>query len=183
MVVKVSPLVHIEIAVPDAEEAAAFLSRVFGARKTQEAFANFLSSPFAKVVHVELGNVVLQFIQPIVDQGLWAEFLREKGPGVHNLTFLVDDLPAAVSALDKEGARVLLEMPFDWSRLFGPENVRPDVPPVTMIGSEEMVGFRLELAESPAKGARSLEELEASIDQAGQIGPGSSPGEGEARSS
>jgi catechol 2,3-dioxygenase-like lactoylglutathione lyase family enzyme len=166
MAVSVSPLVHIEIVVRNAEDAAAFLSRVFGAHKTQEAFANFLSSPFAKVVHVELGNVVLQFIEPIVQQGLWADHLREKGPGVHNLTFLVEDLPAAVEALDKEGARVLLEMPFDWSGLFGPENVRPDVPPVTMIGSEEMVGFRLELAESPVKGERSLEGLERAMGQA-----------------
>lgn len=168
MAVKVSPLVHIEIVVRDAEEAAAFLSRVFGAQKTQEAFANFLSGPFAKVVHVELGSVVLQFIQPLVDQGLWAEHLREKGPGVHNLTFLVDDLPAAVNALDREGARVLLEMPFDWTKLFGPESVRADVPPVTMVGSEETVGFRLELAESPTKGERSLDQLERAIGQAGE---------------
>ena len=73
---------------------------------------------------------------------------------------MLDDMAAAVDALDKEGARVLLEMPFDWSELFGPENVRPDVPPVTMVGSEEMVGFRLELAESPARGEVSLEGLE-----------------------
>jgi catechol 2,3-dioxygenase-like lactoylglutathione lyase family enzyme len=172
MAVSVSPLVHIEIVVHDAEEAAAFLSRVFGAQKTQEEFANFLSGPAAKVVHVQLGNVVLQFIQPIVQQGLWAEHLRKKGPGVHNLTFLVDDLPATVKALDKEGARVLLEMPFDWSGLFGSENVRADVPPVTMVGSEETVGFRLELAESPVKGQPSLEALEGSM---GQGSGGSSP--------
>jgi catechol 2,3-dioxygenase-like lactoylglutathione lyase family enzyme len=175
MAVSVSPLAHIEIVVRDAEKAAAFLSRVFGAQKTQEAFANFLSSPFAKVIHVELGNVVLQFIEPIVQQGLWADHLREKGAGVHNLTFLVDDLPAAVRALDKEGARVLLEMPFDWPGLFGPENVRPDVPPVTMIGSEEMVGFRLELAESPVKGERSLEGLERAMVQAGRSGEAGPP--------
>ena len=152
MTVKVSPLVHIEIVVRDAEEAAAFLARVFGAQKTQEEFATFLSGPFAKVVHVELGGVVLQFVEPLIDQGLWAEFLRQKGPGVHNLTFLVDDLGEAVGALGREGAPVLLEMPFDWAGLFGPENVRPDVPPVAMVGSEEMVGFRLELGESPIKG-------------------------------
>ena len=92
MAVQVSPLVHIEVAVRDAEEAAAFLKRVFGAERTQVEFAEFLSSPFAKVVHVELGQVVIQFIEPLVDQGLWAEALREKGPVVHNLTFVVDDL-------------------------------------------------------------------------------------------
>ncbi|MFX1296787.1 MAG: VOC family protein, partial [Promethearchaeota archaeon] len=65
MVIEVSPLVHIEIVVRDAEKAFEFLNRVFGAEKTEIEFANFLSrSPVAKVVHVQLGNVILQFIEP-----------------------------------------------------------------------------------------------------------------------
>jgi catechol 2,3-dioxygenase-like lactoylglutathione lyase family enzyme len=64
MPVKVSPLVHIEIVVRDAEEAYQFLNRVFGAQKTQLEFASFLDNPDNHVVHVELGGVVLQFIEP-----------------------------------------------------------------------------------------------------------------------
>jgi len=103
------------------------------------------------VVHVDLGGTVIQFIEPLVDEGLWAEHLRTKGPGVHNLTFVVDDLTEAVRLLQDEGAPVLLEMQFDWSQMLG-DLARPDVPPVTMVGSEEKLGFRLELAENPAKG-------------------------------
>ena len=153
LVIEVSPLVHIEIVVRNAEKAYEFLNKVFGAEKTEIEFANFLSSfGVAKVVHVKLGDVVLQFIEPLIDEGLWAEHLKEKGPGVHNLTFMVKNMKEAVKALEQEGAKVLLEMPFDWGELLGPENVRPDVAPVTMIGSEDIVGFRLELAENPVKG-------------------------------
>ena len=151
MTVQVSPLIHIEVVVRDAEEAAACLNRVFGAEKTQLEFAQFLTSPVAKVVHVDLGGTVIQFIEPLIDQGLWAEHLRAKGPGVHNLTFLVNDVNEAARALEKEGAPVLLEMRFDWSQLM-PDRARPDPSPVLMVGSEEKLGFRLELSESPVKG-------------------------------
>jgi catechol 2,3-dioxygenase-like lactoylglutathione lyase family enzyme len=151
MAVQVSPLIHVEVVVRDAEEAAAMLKRVFGAEKTQLEFARFLSGPGAKVVHVDLGGTVIQFVEPLVDEGLWAEHLRTKGPGVHNLTFVVDDLAEAVRLLQDEGAPALLEMQFDWSQVLG-DLARPDAPPVTMVGSEEKLGFRLELAENPAKG-------------------------------
>lgn len=163
MPVKVSPLVHIEIVVPDADEAYRFLNRVFGAQKTQLEFAGFLDGPVAHVVHVELGGVVLQFIEPRVDGTIWSDFLKEKGPGVHNLTFIVEDIDEAVKALEREGVPVLLKFPLDWAQLaeFFPPGVtlRPDVPPVHMLGGEEKVGFRFELSESPTGGEISSSEL------------------------
>ena len=153
MPVKLSPLVHIEIVVRDADEAYQFLNRVFGVQKTQLEFANFLDGPVAHVVHVELGGVVLQFIEPRVEGTLWSNFLKEKGSGVHNLTFIVEDIDEAVKALESEGVPVLLRFPLDWAQLakFFPPGVtlRPDVPPVHMTGGEEKVGFRFELSESP----------------------------------
>lgn len=92
MAVNVSPLVHIEIVVRDADGAYQFLQRVFNAKKVQEKITNFISSSFdVKVIHVALGGVVLQFIQPVSEFGSWSKQLKEKGPGVHNFTFLVDN--------------------------------------------------------------------------------------------
>ena len=154
MVVKLSPLVHIEIAIPDAEKAYEFLNRIFGAEKTEIEFAKFLSSGgVANVVHVRLSNLILQFVEPLVKEGLWAEHLEKKGPGVNNLTFVVEDMKEAVAALEKEGAEVLLEMPFDWTKLYG-KYARTDVAPVHMISGEDTVGFRFELAEMPLKSSQ-----------------------------
>ena len=158
MSIELSPLVHIEIVVRDAEKAYEFLKKIFGAEKTQIEFANFLSSfGVAKTVHVKLSNVILQFIEPLIDRTLWANHLKEKGPGVHNLTFIVDDINKAKKALEQEGVKVLLEMPFDWKRLLG-SDVRRDTPPVAMIGGEDIVGFRFELSENPLKNGKSPDE-------------------------
>jgi len=151
--VNLSPLVHIEIVVPDADEAYRFLNKVFGAEKTQIEFANFLDGPAAHVVHVELGGVVLQFIEPRVEGNSWSDFLKEKGAGVHNLTFTVENMEETVKAMEEEGAPVLFTFPLDWSQMesFLPPgaSLKKDIPPVHMMGGHEKVGFRFELAESP----------------------------------
>ena len=51
-----------------------------------------------------------------MEEGSWYEQLRVKGPGVHNLTYVVDDMQATVKALENEG---LVEM---WKRF---RNNRP----------------------------------------------------------
>ncbi len=66
-------------------------------------FAGFLDGEYSRVIHVGLGDVVLQFIQPLVEEGSWYEQLKTKGPGVHNLTYIVDDMEATVKALGEEG--------------------------------------------------------------------------------
>jgi catechol 2,3-dioxygenase-like lactoylglutathione lyase family enzyme len=156
MPVNVSQLVHIEIVVRDVNSAVAFLERVFGAERTEPDIVKFLNEAAAgllKVEHVQLGNVVLQFIEPSPEGGdVWAEHLRKKGPGVHNLTFQVDNVLETSEILAKEGAPTLFTMPLNWEKLVGPDNVRENAPPVYMVGSEEIVGFRLELFENFLKG-------------------------------
>jgi catechol 2,3-dioxygenase-like lactoylglutathione lyase family enzyme len=153
MPVNVSPLVHIEIVVRDADAAANFLERVFGANRIEEDLVRLLNETslgLLKIEHVQLGNVVLQFIEPLSDGGdVWAEHLRKKGPGVHNITFQVDDVVETAEVLAREGAPTLFTFPLDWEKLFGADKVRQNVAPVHMVGSEEIVGFRLELFESP----------------------------------
>ena len=126
MTIALSPLVHIEIVVHDAEAAYRFLHDAFGARKIQEEFASFLDGDFVRVIHVGLGDVVFQFIQPVVKELSWYDQLTGKGPGVHNLTFVVDDIEKTVEALEQEKISTVLEFPLDWGELIGPENVRPD---------------------------------------------------------
>lgn len=151
MTVQISPLVHIEIVVHDAERAYQFLHDAMGAEKVQEEFAAFLDGEMARVIHVGLGDVVLQFIQPLNQEGSWYEQLRDKGPGVHNLTFTAEDMNQVLDALRKEGVEPLFSFPLDWASLVGPENVKPDPHPVYMINTMEKIGFHLEMTESPFK--------------------------------
>jgi catechol 2,3-dioxygenase-like lactoylglutathione lyase family enzyme len=113
MTLELSPLVHIECVVPDAEKAYQFLHDSFGAEKVQEEFAGFLDGENARVIHVGLGDVVLQFIQPITQEGSWYEQLRDKGPGVHNLTFVLDDMKEAVKTMESAGIVPKFLFPLD----------------------------------------------------------------------
>jgi catechol 2,3-dioxygenase-like lactoylglutathione lyase family enzyme len=158
MPVELSPLVHIEIVVPDAEAAYQFLHDALGAEKVQEEFAAFLDGDLARVIHVGLGDVVLQFIQPIAEGGSWYEQLRDKGPGVHNLTYVVDDMRATVKALADEGVEPKFFFPLDWGAIIGPDNVKPDVQPVYMMDTMDKIGFHLELSETPWKEPPDLPE-------------------------
>jgi hypothetical protein len=69
----------------------------------------------------------------------------------------------AVSALEKEGAPVLLKFPLDWSYMadiMPPGiNIKENQAPVHMIDTMEKVGFRLELGEATVGEDGSLPDL------------------------
>ena len=149
MVIEVSPLIHIEIVVRDAQKAYEYLNRIFGAKKVEEEYAEYLSNPALKIIHVQLGNVILQFCEPLNEQiqSLWADHLREKGPGVHNLTFNVKDVKEAAKAFKQEGIPMLAKFRLEYKSMADEKIIRSKVPPVHMTGGEEIFGFRFELVE------------------------------------
>lgn len=54
------------------------------------------------------GDVQLELIQPVRGPGLHAEFLAERGGGVHHLGYLVDDLDETLALGDALGAPKLM---------------------------------------------------------------------------
>lgn len=63
---------------------------LFEAKKVDEELAENLSSiGLFKAINAQLGNVIIQFIDPSSDEieTIWFKFLKEKEPGVHNLPF------------------------------------------------------------------------------------------------
>ena len=108
-------LMHIEITVPNAEEAYQILHNVFGVEKVQEEFAGFLDGETNKAIHVGLGDVVLQFIEPVAEGSSWDTQLKTKGSGVHNLTFHVESAEDAVNELEKLGGiKPLFTFDLEW---------------------------------------------------------------------
>ena len=55
----------------------------------------------------ELGDLALELIEPADDDSVFAEFLKEHGEGLCNLTLEVDDYDAAVQKLTGRGAQVM----------------------------------------------------------------------------
>ncbi len=55
----------------------------------------------------DLGGLMLELIQPLSQEGIYAEHLRRKGPGLHHIGILVPSLDEAVSGAAEAGIKVL----------------------------------------------------------------------------
>jgi len=152
MVVNFLDLLHIEISVPDAEKAYKILHNVFGAEKVQEEFAGFLDGEYNKVIHVGLGDVVLQFIEPIAEGSSWDAQLKTKGPGVHNLTFGVESAEETAKEMEKLGGiKPLFTFDLEWDNMIPSQFLKPGIKKVFMMDSMEKLGFHLEFGDNPVK--------------------------------
>lgn len=152
MVVNFQDLMHIEISVPDAEKAYQILHNVFGAEKVQEEFAGFLNGDYNKVIHVGLGDVVLQFIEPQVEGSSWDNQLKIKGPGVHNLTFNVEGADDAANEMERLGGiKPLFTFDLEWKNMVPAEVLKTEVGKVYMMDTMDKLGFHLEFGDNPLK--------------------------------
>jgi len=152
----VSPMMHIELVTPDIEKTYALLHKVFGSEKVEIEFADLLDTPFMRIIHVNLANVVLQYCQPMMKvdgpMGSWYNLLEKNGTYVHNITFVVDDLDDVVEKFKKEGIEPLFTFNVQWDKL--DENMSSDIKPVYMMNSMEKLGFHMEFGEIPSEDER-----------------------------
>ncbi len=138
-----STMVHLEWVTPDAEKCYEFLNRIFGSEKVETDFSNMLDSDFMRIIHVNLGNVVLQYCQPIAEEGSWYELLEKSGAYIHNLNFCVDDVEETVKKYESE------KIPYLFKQKLLPEAETH----FYMLDSIDKLGFHMEHAEMPVEGA------------------------------
>ncbi len=60
-----------------------------------------------KVGFTNIGNVQIELIQPLEHGGIYAEFLKEHGEGLHHLACAVDNYDEAVARLAKEDISII----------------------------------------------------------------------------
>lgn len=95
---------RVALAVPDLEEAMAFFEGWFGARFHPEEVIEDMGIRYRPF---EIGDDRMELLQPINDDSPVARFLKAKGgPGVHHITFEVDDLDEALAELERRGGRI-----------------------------------------------------------------------------
>jgi len=75
----------------------------------------------------QLGQVGIELICPTDDDGPIAKFLASRGPGLHHLAFLVDDIKAERERLEGIGYRALTPEPTlgargKWVQFFHPKD-------------------------------------------------------------
>ena len=101
----IGKLNHVAFAVPDLNAAAAVYRNTLGARVSE---AEALPEHGVTVVFVDLGNTLIELMEPIGEDSPITGFL-EKNPtgGMHHVCYEVDDIIAARDKLKDQGVRVL----------------------------------------------------------------------------
>jgi hypothetical protein len=61
----------------------------------------------ARVARCSIGKVIWEFIQPLDQTSIFADFLRQHGEGIHHLGYDVEDFDSAMAFLLKKGKVVL----------------------------------------------------------------------------
>jgi methylmalonyl-CoA epimerase len=94
---------HIAIAVPDLDAAIEAATTLLGAKLLWRHEPKGINASAA----LELGGMLIVFEHPRTDQGVFAEFLRRRGPGIHHVGVSVSNLDEAIESAEKHEARLL----------------------------------------------------------------------------
>ena len=99
---------HIAIVVKDADEALKVYSEMFGFEAVET-----IDGPAGefKAVLVRAGDITLEFLQPLTDKGSFAKFLKERGGGLHHVSFETNDIGRELKSLKAKGTHLLNEEP------------------------------------------------------------------------
>jgi methylmalonyl-CoA epimerase len=99
---------HIGIAVHDAEQASRLYTQALG---LEIGHCEVVTDQGVKVTCIPVGDSEIEFLEPLDDSSAVAKFLAKRGEGIHHICIEVDDIRAAMAALEREGARLLCEEP------------------------------------------------------------------------
>lgn len=104
----VNKIDHIGIIVRDADEAMKTYSEMFGFEVVEE-----MGGPGGefKAVLVKAGNITLEFLQPLTDEGSFARFLKERGGGMHHVSFATNNINYDLKTLKEQGRKLINEEP------------------------------------------------------------------------
>lgn len=64
-----------------------------------------------EIAFLPCGEVLVELIQPVTEEGFSADWLARNGPGIQHVAFEVDDLEAALQELAAKGVRPTGEAP------------------------------------------------------------------------
>ena len=106
---------HIGVVVKDVDKTSKFLSSMWGlgpwhtldykARKDDM----IVGEPFRlKIAFAKLGSTVLELLQPVEGNSIWAQALETEGEGIHHIAFSVSNWDEMVSKLQDEGSKMLV---------------------------------------------------------------------------
>lgn len=99
---------HIGVAVRNLERAIEFYSNVFNLKVKKIECHDEIN---VKICFIPIGDVMLELIEPIGSKSRIANFLNEKGDGIHHIAFRVKDIRKALEKLSNKKIKLRDEHP------------------------------------------------------------------------
>ncbi len=99
---------HVGIAVSDMEAAVAFYRDALGLEVTD---AHEVPTEQVRARFVPVGQTSLELLEATAAGSAIARFVDKRGPGLHHVTVLVDDIAGALLRLKSRGVRLIDEVP------------------------------------------------------------------------
>jgi methylmalonyl-CoA epimerase len=103
MIKKIS---HLGVAVRDLEEARAFYRSILGLESSDPILGG---EGAIEVSMVQVGDAIVELLQPVGNEGVMARFLEKRGEGIHHICYEVDDINAEVTSLKAKGIEIIGE--------------------------------------------------------------------------
>ncbi|MFC1939756.1 VOC family protein [Chloroflexota bacterium] len=94
---------HIGVAVRNLEQVKDLCTSVFKVDFPQPR----IGSGDFKASWVQIGNITIEFMEPVAKDGIIAKFLKRHGEGIQHICFEVDDIESEVEAYEANGIEVI----------------------------------------------------------------------------
>ena len=144
-------LVQIGIVVADRDQTTRLLTFLFGIgpfrfvewpdRKESKYYYRGVEEQIRlKQAFVQLGDVEVEFIQPLEGRNAYQDFLDQTGGGIHHILFEVSDIDPVLHELEKSGVTVLQSG----------TGIRPGTR-WALLDTRELLGFLVELRHRPGQ--------------------------------
>jgi catechol 2,3-dioxygenase-like lactoylglutathione lyase family enzyme len=144
-------LVQIGIVVADRDQTTRLLTSLFGIgpfrfvewpdRKESKYYYRGVEEHIRlKQAFVQLGDVEVEFIQPLEGRNAYQDFLDQTGGGIHHILFEVSDIDPVLQELAKSGVTVLQSG----------TGIRPGTR-WALLDTRELLGFLVELRHRPGE--------------------------------
>lgn len=104
----ISRIDHIAIAVRSIEEASIFYTNGLGLTIAR---IETMPERGIRTAFINIGETMIELIEPLNDSCEISKFLSKRGPGLHHVAFRTDNIDQSAARLKAQGARLVYDEP------------------------------------------------------------------------
>ncbi|UCH85200.1 MAG: methylmalonyl-CoA epimerase [Candidatus Latescibacterota bacterium] len=130
---------HIAIAVEDLDKAIELYQKTLGFKVTHR---EHIEGYDVDIATIEVGGTAIELLEGKSDRSAIRRFVQTRGPGLHHIAFVVEDIEKSLQTLRSQGVKLIDEVARP-----GKENSR-----VAFIHPKSTQGVLYELVELPPRG-------------------------------